>query len=66
VDATLCLVQGICLHTHHCITHYLWVYLREHIHNFLSSFNLAQLVERRLAREQLLELKTCQDNQQAA
>lgn len=66
VDATRCQGQGNCHQTQQCITHDLWVDLSEQIHHFLSSINLAQLVERRLAREQLLELKTCQDNQQAA
>jgi len=71
VDATRCQGQGNCHKAQQCITHDLWVDLSEQIHSFLSGINLAQLVERRTAREQLLSFKTCKknnlnDSQQAA
>ncbi len=69
VDATRCQGQGNCHKEQPCITHDLWVDLSEQIHNFLSGINLAQLVERRSAREQMLNLKPCHrqhDKQQAA
>ena len=70
VDATRCKGQGNCHNSGPCITHDLWVDLSEQIHKFLSSINLAQLVERRSEREQLLSIKpsknTVQNDNQAA
>lgn len=46
VDATNCNGEGDCQGGMTCLTHFLWVDLSEQIHSFLSSINLASLVER--------------------
>lgn len=46
VDATNCNGEGDCQGGMTCLTHFLWVDLSDQIHDFLSSINLASLVER--------------------
>ena len=46
VDATNCGGQGNCQQGEVCLTHYLWSYLSDQIHTFLSGISLADLLAR--------------------
>lgn len=50
VDATNCGGSGNCQQGEVCLTHYLWVDLSDHIHDFLSGISLANLMERQDVR----------------
>ena len=47
LDATRCEGKGNCQDGEVCLTHYFWQDLSTHIHQFLSSITLADLVARR-------------------
>ncbi len=51
VDATRCRGKENCQGHERCLTHDLWHDLSQQIYEFLSSIDLAQLVERRRVRE---------------
>ena len=45
LDATGCGGKGNCFYDRQCLTHELWVWLNEHIYDYLSSITLQQLVD---------------------
>ena len=47
VDATKCAGRADCQHGETCLTHELWSDLSSQIHQFLSSIDLASLIEKR-------------------
>jgi len=51
VDATKCNGRANCQQGETCLTHELWSDLSDQIHNFLSSINLAGLIEKRNVQE---------------
>lgn len=51
VDATKCGGRSDCQHGETCLTHELWSDLSEQIHQFLSSIDLASLIEKREVKE---------------
>ncbi|HIG41799.1 MAG: Fe-S cluster assembly transcriptional regulator IscR [bacterium] len=51
VDATKCGGRSDCQHGETCLTHELWSDLSDQIHQFLSSIDLASLIEKRQVRE---------------
>jgi len=45
VDATLCGGMGNCDDNKQCVTHNLWMGLNQILHNYMSEFNLQQLID---------------------
>lgn len=47
IDATRCQGRGDCQQGETCLTHYLWMDLSSHIHNFLDRISLVDLAARK-------------------
>ncbi len=51
IDSTKCGGEANCQHDSICLTHDLWVGLSQHIHGYLSNITVADLLEKRDAKQ---------------